>query len=172
MNKILFSLFVISLCIGCNTKSSTVTEEQQSYFKRREKTVFWDKGSIKEHLYYRDYRFRFYKIKREPLPLETQDLFIKHLQKEVLSRNDNRHPETRSSGQHFSIESIYDCVTRFDDWGIGVLKRRCSRCLHNTILIYYISPQITWMGLTGRAGYLSICPNCLTQYEFDCIVLN
>lgn len=172
MNKILLSLFVIFLCVGCHTKNRTETEDMQSYSERREKAVFWDSGSIKSHLYYHDYKNKCYKFKRESLPVETQDLFIKQLHKEVSRTNENVQPETRYSDQHFLIESIYDYVTRFDDWGIGVLRRRCSRCLHNTILIYYISPQITWQGLTGRAGYLCICPNCLTQYEFDCTFLN
>jgi hypothetical protein len=170
-------LFILLTCIGCSTNDSSRTEMDYPRGRTSSKSVFWDKGSIKEHLYYADYRPKglkhlYFKTKREPLPKETQKLFIENLRNQVTIEITNGNTERDLRDRFFSYESIYECVTTFDDWGIGVSRRRCSKCLHNTILIYYISPEITWKSLAGRAGFMLICPHCLTQHEFHCNVLS
>lgn len=178
MHKFLLPIILILLsCVSCSNEDTTKTEMDHPRARASSKSVFWDKGSIKEHLYYTDYRYKglkylYFKIKREPLPVDIQKLFIENLHNKLIMWLADGDSERFPNDQFFSDESIYECVTTFDDWGIGVSRRRCSKCLHNTILIYYISPERTWKNLAGRAGFLLICPHCLNQHEFYCTTLS
>ena len=177
MYKTIVSLFILLFCISCNTNESIVSDDSHSKRGVVSRGVFWDRGSIKEHLYYHDYMFKGWKyfrhrIKRNPLPTDIQAEFIENLHNMVVSSQKNDGNLKRNPNEFFSNESIYEYVTTFEDWGIGESRRRCPKCLHNTIIIYYISPRSTWQALAGRAGYLCICPHCLTQCEFHCTALS
>ena len=126
----LLILFTLLSCINCSTKDSFREEVDYLYFK----------------------------TKREPLPVDIQKLFIENLYNKLTLEITNSVSKREPSDQFFSYESIYECVTTFEDWGIGVSRKQCSECMKNTILIYYISPEITWKSLAGRAGYVS--PKC------------
>lgn len=67
---------------------------------------------------------------------------------------------------------VYDFMTKYKDWVIGESRIRCTHCLKRTMLIYYITPDYAWRGLYGRAGYFLICPHCLKQLDFYCMVMN
>ena len=170
-------LFSLLSCISCSTKDSSRVEMDYPRGRTSSKSVFWDRGSIKDHLYYSEYRpeglkYLYFKTKRGSLSADIQKLFIENLNNKVTLEITNGDLKREPRNQFFSYESIYECVTTFEDWGIGVSRRRCYRCLHNTILIYYISPEITWKSLAGRAGYMLICPHCLAQHEFHCTILS
>lgn len=173
----LLILFTLLSCISCSTKDSFREEMDYPRGRTSSKSVFWDKGSIKDHLYYSDYRpgglkYLYFKTKREPLPVDIQKVFIENLHNKVSLEITNSVSKREPRDQFFSNESIHECVTTFEDWGIGVSRKRCSECMKNTILIYYISPEKTWKILAGRAGYMLICPHCLAQHEFYCTILS
>lgn len=50
----------------------------------------------------------------------------------------------------------------------------CDKCnkKENVIWVYFVSPDITWREMCGRAGYLSICVKCKKQIQFQMSVMN
>lgn len=177
-HKLILSILIILFCsISCCSNDSSWEEMDYPQGRASSKSEFWDNWSTKEHIYYSDYRakglkYLYFRIKRGPLPADIQKLFIENLHNQVTLEMTNGYPENEPSDLFFSYESIYECVTNLDEWGIGVSRKRCSECLKKTILIYYISPERTWKSLAGRAGYMLICPHCLTQHSFYCTILS
>lgn len=43
----------------------------------------------------------------------------------------------------------------------------CPDCGHSRIRIYFYSPEWTWATMCGVGGYMTICPECKIQAEFD-----
>ena len=48
----------------------------------------------------------------------------------------------------------------------------CGKPSEELKWIYFDSPGWTWQQLCGRAGPMSICPDCGCIVEFDCFLLN
>ncbi len=43
----------------------------------------------------------------------------------------------------------------------------CPECGHSRIRIYFYSPEWTWATMCGVGGYMTICPECKIQAEFN-----
>lgn len=48
----------------------------------------------------------------------------------------------------------------------------CGKPSEELKWFYFKSPQWTWEKLMGRAGPMSICPDCGCIVEFECFLLN
>ena len=48
----------------------------------------------------------------------------------------------------------------------------CPHCGERTIMFHYTSPVWTWNSLCGRAGIMTICPNCPKQVKFYLTMMN
>ena len=48
----------------------------------------------------------------------------------------------------------------------------CGKPSENLKWIYFDSPGWTWQQLCGRAGPMSICPDCGCLVEFICLLMN
>lgn len=48
----------------------------------------------------------------------------------------------------------------------------CGLELDKLKLLFFRSPEWTWDGLCGRAGWVVVCPECVFQVYFDCRVMS
>ena len=55
---------------------------------------------------------------------------------------------------------------------VKITETICPDCRENLIELYFSSPKWTWASMCGRAGVMTICPNCPQQVDFNCRMMN
>lgn len=80
---------------------------------------------------------------------------------------------------YFPLEDVEACMNTEESaktkMPAGSNYRPCPLCgkpSEELKWIYFDSPGWTWQQLCGRAGPMSICPDCGCIVEFDCFLLN
>lgn len=78
------------------------------------------------------------------------------------------HAKHWDSKHGFPWEDVEPCLDNYPE----TLRSRCPICWHQKKKIYFCSPRWTWERLCGRAGWLTVCEHCKTQFDFDCESMN
>jgi len=76
---------------------------------------------------------------------------------------------------NFPWDDVMACIENAVDGKHCINHAPCPKCgtpSKNLNWIEFVSPDSTWKGLMGTAGYLSICPKCRIQVESICIIMN
>ncbi len=55
---------------------------------------------------------------------------------------------------------------------VEILSETCPDCGGRLVSFYFSSPTWTWMHLCGRAGTMTICPDCPKQLDFNLEIMN
>lgn len=74
---------------------------------------------------------------------------------------------------YYPLEDVEACLDKKTDAFPN--QRPCPICgkrSEELTWIYFESPKWTWDKLMGRAGPMSICPDCRCLVEFECFILN
>ena len=105
--------------------------------------------------------------------------------KKALDEKGIEYDEWKLRKPYFPLKDVEACM---DDCGSEFIKllserriedktnhRTCPLCgkpSEELKWIYFDSPEWTWQNLCGRAGPMSICPDCGCIVEFICVIMN
>lgn len=73
---------------------------------------------------------------------------------------------------NFPWEDVKSCIDNVIVPPKGREGDICPKCAKKLVWINFSSPSWTWENYMGRAGYLSICPECEIQVRFYCTMKN
>lgn len=93
-----------------------------------------------------------------------------------LNSLDDVHPDDKGTVEKCEIFPWEDVKKSMDD-KIGAVPNHlpcpiCGKPSEKLDWIRFLSPKWTWENLMGRMGPLSICPDCHSQVEFICMMMN
>ena len=72
----------------------------------------------------------------------------------------------------YAWREVIDSMKRIRE-AYYIKSRPCGKCgMDNTIFFHFRSSDKSWEELCGRAGYMLICPDCLTIIGFNYYMMN
>lgn len=99
--------------------------------------------------------------------IEDLDSFLKSNNDLVVNTKTHSHIIHKIYPWSDVVASMYtmpECVT--------IIETICPECGEKLVELYFSSPKRTWASLCGRAGLMTICPNCPQQVDFKCRIMN
>lgn len=113
---------------------------------------------------------------KEGLKLLSKDELIKALDEKGIEydRNKIRYP-------YFPLEDVKACLDGGKTARFGLKMKDlanhrpcplCGKLSEDLKWFWFESPRWTWINLMGRAGHMSLCPDCRCLIEFICVIMN
>lgn len=97
-------------------------------------------------------------------------VFLMNVEPLLNSEDRSKYPEC-ARNVYFPWRDVLACM--FSKHKHLVLSERvCPDCGERMIVFHYTSPAWTWNSLCGRAGIMTICPNCPKQVKFSLTMMN
>ena len=97
-------------------------------------------------------------------------VFLMNVEPLLNSEDRSKHPEC-ARNVYFPWRDVLACM--FSKHKHLVLSERvCPDCGERMIVFHYTSPAWTWNSLCGRAGIMTICPNCPKQVKLSLTMMN
>ena len=97
-------------------------------------------------------------------------VFLMNIEPLLNSEDRSKYPEC-ARNVYFPWRDVLACM--FSKHKHLVLSEIvCPDCGERMVIFHYTSPAWTWNSLCGRAGIMTICPNCPKQVKFSLTMMN
>lgn len=98
------------------------------------------------------------------------DLYVEAEKADSLNEGVSDLPECAKDVYFLWSEVLASMYT--DPEGVSVIDSLCPDCRENLIRLKFSTSAWTWEELYGRGGYMTICPECPQQLDFELVVMN
>ena len=97
-------------------------------------------------------------------------VFLMNVEPLLNSEDRSKYPEC-ARNVYFPWRDVLACMFSKHKH-LALSEKVCPDCGERMVVFHYTSPAWTWNCLCGRAGIMTICPNCPKQVKFSLTIMN
>ena len=97
-------------------------------------------------------------------------IFLTDFTSPFMSEDRSGYPE-RAKNVYIPWHDLLACLHEKHKY-LTLSEKVCPECGEQMLVVNYFSPAWTWDSLCGRAGIVTICPNCPLQFDFALTMIN